>query len=182
MISTGYSAQIAREHIQLEGEMMGYSLSIGEAVIDWNEERVSIDCEIVRLDEAPAFGEITDYESQRWPSYTAWAKAMRELGLTDLMFDERNGGIGEFEWEGEWVYPLIQNHPGAAPITKAHVEVVAAKLKAYKEANPTHVAKYPPRGCEDDPTYDGYLCRGEWLLFWLKWAVENCEKPVFVNS
>lgn len=26
------------------------------------------------------------------------------------------------------------------------------------------------------------LCRGEWLAYWLRWAVDNCKQPVFVNS
>ena len=175
---------------------MGYTLKIGEATLKWSDHYVDVDCNIVRLDEAPAFGEPTDNESQRWPSYSSWASAMRELGLMDVMFNERNNGAGEFDWKGEAYYPLMPTHPGASPIARAHVEYVEAKLDEYKSAHPAHRAQFPPLkpGAErkfgiysdddlvDDPTYDGWLCRGEWLAFWLRWALENCKQPVFVNS
>lgn len=176
---------------------MGYSLRIGEAKMEWNDERVSIDCDIVRQDDAPAFGDPTDYENQRWPSYTAWANAMRALGLVDLMYDRRNGGSGELQYGGKWLYPLIQEHPGASPITELHAEYAEEKLRHYKALHPTHVAQYAPpkpdakpffgdryrdEDLVDDPKYDGNLCRGEWLVYWLRWAVDNCKQPVFVNS
>lgn len=80
-----------------------------------------------------------------------------------------------------------------------HVEYLENKLKEYKKKFPTHIAQYPPlkegvtplwEGSDmyrnedlvEDPKYDGNLCRAEWLLYWLKWAVENCKNPVFVNS
>lgn len=178
---------------------MGYSLRIGEAVLDWSEDMVRVDCEIVKRDDAPAFGDPTDYESQRWPSYSSWADAMRTLDMMDVMFNERNKGRGYFEWNAVERCPLIECHPGAVPVTKEHVEYVAAKLAKYKEMHPDHIAQYAPLkegavpiapGCGiyredqyvDDPKYDGALCRGEWLLYWLRWAVENCQQPVFVNT
>jgi hypothetical protein len=140
---------------------MGYGLSIGEATIEWNTDCVRIGCATERRDNAPAFGEPTDYSNQRWPSYTSWSNAMSALGLMDVMFDERNGGCSDFEfkWNDKWLIPLLATHPGATPITKEHVAYVEEKLAAYSEES-----------------YDG-----EWLLYWLRWAVENCENPVFVN-
>lgn len=177
---------------------MGYTLRIGEAELNWSEDCVDITCQTVRRDDAPAHGDPTDYTSERWPSYSAWFESMRQLGLMDVMFDLRNGGAGEVEVDGEYIYPLIQTHPGAASITKRHVQYVEAKIAEYKRLHPDHVARYPPpkAGAEPipgtgiyreededpDPRNDPWLCRGEWLLYWLKWAVENCEKPVFINS
>ena len=178
---------------------MGYTLKIGEAKIDYSEDDASIDCDTVNLPDAPAFGEATDHASERWPSYSGWADAMRTLGLTNMMFARRNGGADEFCWNDTYRRPLICNHPGAMPITKEHLEYVEAALAKYKAEHPTHVAQFPPLrpdakpmrpGTNDympdqyvvDPRYDGALCRGEWLLWWLRWAVANCKQPVFVNS
>lgn len=174
---------------------MGYTLKIGEAVLDWSVEGVGVDCESVTLPEAPACGDPTDHTNERWPSYSVWANAMRTLGLMDVMFSERNKGKGHFEWNGETRYPLLDRHPGVAPITKEHVEYVAAALDRYKSQHPDHIAQYPPlkpgvqpsminseEDFVDDPRFDSALVRGEWLLWWLRWAVENCKRPVFVNT
>ena len=179
---------------------MGYTLTIGEAEIDYSEDSCRITASNVRLDDAPAHDEPTDYTNSRWPSYTGWSESMRALGLTDMMFAGKRGdddGAGSFEWNGKEYQPLIIDHPGAEPVTQAHVEYVAAKLRDYKAAHPDHIAQYPPpregavplfgkmyrqEDLSQDPRYDGNLVRGEWLLFWLRWAVANCKRPVFVNS
>jgi hypothetical protein len=178
---------------------MGYNLRIGEAKLEYDEDLVRVDCEVVKRDDAPAFGDPTDYQSQRCPSYTCWFESMEQLGLVDVMFNRRNGGTGHFT-RGERAYsPLLEGHPGAMPITRAHAEEVEERLGAYKARHPDHVAQYPPlkpgavpivAGSDwyaedqyvDDPRFDSALCRGEWLAFWLRWAVEHCRQPVFVNS
>lgn len=179
------------------GRVMGYTLKIGEAKISYDDDGVRITCDLVRRNDAPAFGEVTDYENQRWPSYTAWGEAMRALGLKEVMFHDRHAEEYGFEWEGNYYGPLIQSHPGAAPITQGHVDCVRAKIDAYKLLHPGHFAAFPPprEGAKplapgfyrdedyvDDPRYDTNLVRGEWLLYWLEWAVKNCAQPVFVNS
>lgn len=176
---------------------MGYNLSIGEAILDWSEDVVRIDCAGVTLPDAPAFGEPTDHTNQRWPSYSAWADFCDTLGIRDLMFNVRNGGAGSFFWEGEHHEPLITEHPGAAPITSAHLAFVEAALAKYRQQYPDHIAQYPPpkpdakpvmgscyrqEDLVDDPRFDPTLCRAEWLVFWLRWALANCKQPVFVNS
>lgn len=178
---------------------MGYTLKIGEAFIDFDEDLVKVNCEPVRISSSPAFGELTDYTNQRCPSYSTWASAMKALGLVDVMFDERNGGAGFFSRNGVERYPLIQDHPGAAPVTIEHVEEVEERLAAYKAKHPDHIAQFPPlkpgakpllpgsdvyadNAYSDNPRYDGHLCRGEWLAWWLRWAFDNCRQPVFVNS
>lgn len=178
---------------------MGYTLKIGEAELCWDEESVGIGCSITKLPDAPAHGDPTDFESQRWPSYTGWSESMKKLGLMDVMFNERNGGSGGLQYKEKWLTPLIATHPGASPITRLHLEYVEEKIKDYMSRHPDHVAKYqPPKAgakpivpgsdfyreedLDSDPRNDPWLCRGEWLLFWMRWAVENCKQPVFVNS
>lgn len=176
---------------------MGYNLRIGEAIIDWSEDGVSIDAESVTLDSSPAFGEPTDHTNMRWPSYTSWAKFCRTIEIVDVMMNEKNGGSGEVEVNGKWIQCLMPTHPGAAPITREHLTAIRESVDSYKKRHPDHFAKFPlPRegavpvfsnnyreeDYVDDPRYDGELCRAEWLLFWVEWALDNCERPVFVNS
>lgn len=177
---------------------MGYSLSIGEAVIDWSSDMVRIGVDRQRHDDAPAFGEPTDHTNSRWPSYSSWANFCEAVGITKPMLNSRNGGVDEFQVGDEWVYCLMPTHPGCAPITSTHLKLIEDAVAAYKKRHPDHIAKYPPpkpgakpilghdlyrdEDLVQDERYDGNLCRAEWLLYWMRWAVENCEKPVFVNT
>lgn len=105
----------------------------------------------------------------------------------------------EVEFEGGYLMPLLDSHPGVAVIGPQHVEYVRRKVEAYKVLHPDHIAQYPPPKPDakpispgtdfyrqsdyvDDPRYDGNLCRAEWLIYWMSWAVENCDKPIFYNS
>jgi hypothetical protein len=122
---------------------------------------------------------------------------MESLGLMDVMFNLRNGGKGDFEWNGVTRSPLIETHPGSTPVTKEHLEFVKSKLAEYKSRFPDHIAKFrPPKpgakpifgneyreeDYDSNPIYDANLCRAEWLIYWLQWAIDNCKQPVFVNS
>jgi len=170
---------------------------IGNAKIQYNRDGVRIVCDVTTRDDAPAFGESTDNMSQRWPSYSSWDNFTRALKLEDVMYPKRgNGGVSGFSRDGVWFGPLIPSHPGVAPITEAHVEIIEEKLAEYKAEHPTHVAKFPLSksgtksidACGEDVAreyeglvHDGNLCRAEWLLYWCKWAIKNCSMPVFVN-
>jgi hypothetical protein len=180
---------------------MGYTLKIGELSSETHtedgEEYTYYDCELVSLPDAPAFDEPTDHENQRWPSYTSWHDAMRQLDMMDLMFDTRNDGQGHFVWRCEKYGPLLAEHPGSTIIQRGHVEYAEYKLQQYKARHPDHIAQYPPpkpdakpwhgniyldKDLIDDPRFDGALCRGEWLVYWLRWAFDNCKRPAFINS
>ena len=175
---------------------MGYTLSIGEAEISWTEIGVDVSAKLVKHDEAPAFGEPPDGENQRWPGYCVWSEFCRDLGILDVMMNTRNGGSGECQVGERWLRPLIAEHPGHTPITPEHLEYIEIKLEAYRKLYPDHRAEFRPvkEGCEDkglftpnedlvdDPRYDGTLVRAEWLVYWMRWALENCERPVFVNT
>lgn len=172
---------------------MGYTIKIGEAAVDWNEDFVRITVDLVSLPHAPAYGEPTDHENQRWPSYSSWSESMAALGLADLMDSEVEVD------EETCLCPLMPNHPGAAPITKAHAKYIRAAIDRYKAKHPDHIAAIKPlkpgakpavAGTDiyagdqyiEDPRYDSHLMRGEWLVFWVEWAVENCKHPVLVNT
>lgn len=151
---------------------MGYTLKIGQASIDFDqdglESSIRIIAESVKLENAPAFGEPTDFTNSRWPSYSGWHTAMTALGLEDFCFGEHG---------------VMREHPGCYPLTKEHKALVDdAKEKFYKKY-PKCVAGFSP--IEDDPNWtveNTYAVRLEWLVFWIDWALENCKIPVFYNS
>ncbi len=73
---------------------MGYTLKIGElesyASDEGLESRIINNVQYQKNENAPAFGEPTDHENSRWPSYTSWSKSMHFIGLSDLFFDKEN--------------------------------------------------------------------------------------------
>ena len=170
---------------------MGYSLRIGEATIcpditkneDWAYSTVSIKAGDVRLDNAPAFGEPTDYTNSRWPSYTAWANFVRFI--VDHVNDEFEqlfylGRLyGESEPGSDDYMCLIKTHPGVALIHEDHKSVIDRTMQMLKEKFPDAEANYDADGNEHA---NGALCRLTWLKFWIDWALENCKIPVFENS
>lgn len=176
---------------------MGYTLRIGQAVLDWHPEVIRVSVEPVTLDYAPAFGEPTDHTNARWPSYTSWHDFCQKLGIIGIMFGQRNGYKHEIEADTPEDLPaLLADHPGVSPVSRGHVEFIEKKINEYKAKHPRHIAQLPPlrKGVEDkgmfnsesdlvdDPKYDATLCRAEWLIFWLLWAVDNCSYPTFYNS
>ena len=153
---------------------MGYTLKIGNAVIATYDDSISIEVESVENNDAPAFGEPTDHTNSRWPSYSSWGNFCEALDLEEVMFGDDN-----YFYVGDEQYtPLIDEHPGHTRIMEVHYTFVESKVKEYKEKNPDNFAKYD----ENDPLADGNLCRAEWLLYWMRWALDNCEAPVFTNS
>lgn len=154
---------------------MGYTIAIGELEIVKDEYGKHKRVKTVELENAPAFGEPTDYTNNRWPSYTSWGKAMRFLGLEDLMFNERTG--------------LMRSHPGTYRIFKHHkAKLDKAYVEFYKKY-PNAKAGFSPIQLSDPfnedndwPEENNWAVRLEWLKFWIDWAFENCEKPYFYNS
>ena len=170
---------------------MGYILTIGQAEVAFDEDQVSIAASVVMLDYAPAYGNHPEYLNQICASDITWANTMRALNLSDVMFQG-------FDLGGVHRRALISDRPGICRIMDDHVEIVESKVTAYKILHPNYFGGYPSliphlqatakslSHSSDDylanPQYDGHLCRGEWLAFWLRWAFENCDRPVFVNS
>ncbi len=155
---------------------MGYSLSIGEAIIDYSiweddykESSVSIAVEAEHHETAPAFGEPTDHSNQRWPSYTQWHEFCKFTQLTDVFYQDKDFRGG---------------HPGVFPITKTFQRHIDLALKAHKMRHPNAQATYEREAnlSEEEFMADGSYCRLEWLKYWTDWALINCKHPVFCNT
>lgn len=164
---------------------MGYSLTIGELEIEYDN---NLDCPRVITtatqfihDEAPAFGEPTDNSSSRWPSYCSWYEFCRFSDLYDLFYGKNEEGKTTRD------DALLQDHPGCVPLTERHREEVNTAyqrfIKKYPKAVPTYGdPKNSMEPDENNPEENGQMCRLTWLYYWVNWALDNCEKPVFVNS
>lgn len=170
---------------------MGYTLRIGELVVmyhqDEDEPRIELVAEGVRHDAAPAFGEPTDHENQRWPSYSSWADFARDAGIHSLFFGKDQDG-------SKWVRndDLLSQHPGCVPLTERHRREVNDALaewkRKYPDATPTY-GKPAPEGTHplmwadpDNPEENGKMVRLVWLHYWVNWALDNCKQPVFQNT
>jgi hypothetical protein len=188
---------------------MGYTITIGQADIEWDCDRVTIIAQSRYNDRAPAFGEPTDYTNSRWPSYSGWGNFCRALGLMDLFFGNQTGTLGIYEfvdgvldlgtspdgidpliWESAMdqvraklptIPTLMPEHPGTVPLLPTHLAYARSKVESYRLAHPNAIAKFPAE-VDADPNHDGNLCRAEWLLYWMEWAINNCDKPIFYNS
>lgn len=170
---------------------MGYTLRIGELKVsyenDEDEPRIDLKAMPARHDDAPAFGEPTDYENQRWPSYTAWAEFARDFGLYELFFGQSVGSRDIVRDDA-----LLRQHPGCVPLTERHRREINAALEAWKrrypDATPTF-GRPPPEGAHplmwedpDNPEENGKMTRIVWLAYWVNWALDNCTRPVFENT
>ena len=127
---------------------MGYTIIIGELPLDDPEAAPSI----ITRDNAPAFGEPTDYTNQRWPSYSAWEGFTKSTGLHDMFFNKKTG--------------LMRKHPGMERLIKKHKEMVDKAVYDYT----------PRQG--NDFNYQRLL----WLKFWVDWALKYCHSPVLYNG
>lgn len=152
---------------------MGYSLTIGEAVMEaipgdeWGDGYLHISVEEVTHDEAPAFGEPTDHRNTRWPSYSSWSQFAEFTGLEDVLLDpESNDNIRG-------------GHPGHFLLTQAFKDDVDIAMERFMKMYPDAIASYD--NYEERP-YDGELCRLTWLKYWVDWALENCQIPIFANT
>lgn len=145
---------------------MGYTITIGELEVTKSpEDGLDSDCigfsaYSARHDNAPAFGEPTDYTNSRWPSYGVWSNALARFGLKEVFF-----------YEGH----LIGGHPGVRLVTAELVGAVSSALAAYRVRFPNA----EPKMEVDDESAD--LARIVWLDYWLTWALANCETPVIAN-
>ena len=153
---------------------MGYNLTIGNAVLaepdpDTNEYFVEV--EGFEHPEAPAFGEPTDHTSERWPSYSGWHDFCDEVGLRELFYDEEKG--------------LLAHHPGTVALNRDHLVVIEAALKRRRATNGRKEPGFPdetPAGELIENGKDPQLARLVWLEYWVRWALENCERPALHNS
>ena len=157
---------------------MGYTLTIGqlEKFVNEDEDYKYDTAEDVKLENAPAFGEPTDYTNSRWPSYTAWHNFTRFVELEDLFYNKDTG--------------LIRNHPGCVKLTQEHKKEIDQAYQNFYQKYPDCEPGYSPKvnvnnGIYEDkswPEEKTWAIRLEWLKFWVDWSLENCSDPVFYNS
>ena len=166
---------------------MGYTLTIGEFELDFDTKdedcpHISLDAKMFKHDDAPAFGEPTDNESQRWPSYTSWSDFCRFSGLYDLFYGKNEAR--ELTRDDA----LLHEHPGCIPLTEKQRREVNEAYEAFKKKYPNAKPTYGdiPKGSFDgdpnNPEENGQMCRLVWLHYWVNWALDNCKQPVFANS
>lgn len=162
---------------------MGYTLKIGEIFVrkelmDEDDQKTAYFHTGVISEEhknAPAFGEPTDRQNSRWPSYTAWSNFCDFVGLEDLFYNKE--------------YGILREHPGCVPLTQSHKEEIDKALENFKKKYPKAIPSYSTNVknimLEEDPTWpeeNNFMVRLVWLKYWVDWALENCENPAFYNS
>lgn len=160
---------------------MGYTLTIGNLQTLWDdgdglESRIRNSAEGEHHDNAPSFGEPTDGSNSRWPSYSAWRNFTKFTNLEDFFYNKETG--------------LLREHPGCFPLTKEHKEIIDKAYDDFYKKYPNAKAGFSPNinekhGMYEDkewPEENNYAVRLEWLKYWVDWAIEKSEKPVFYNS
>ena len=162
---------------------MGYTIKIGEACwespkeYDWDyaEEGVylRLDAKSEKHDNAPSFGEPTDFSNERWPSYTSWYEFLKDANIVNFFYDKNERTIG--------------GHPGGFMLTERHRAMVEGASVYLKTLYPK-AFEYAENGGKwpdnKDEIIDGYGCcsRIIWLKYWVNWALDNCDHPVVANS
>lgn len=147
---------------------MGYTIIIGNAELERTEDNYLVCVNGRTAEGAPNFpGDDVGAGggvNERWPSYSAWAEFLRQVGLYELFMNDEDG--------------LMRDHPGCKPITDAHVQQIESALKSYKAAHPNAV---PMFNAALPIPENGWLLRLGWLAWWCRWAVDNCENPAIYN-
>lgn len=170
---------------------MGYTFKIGELnereetyedEDDYGNEIIkhytSYDVESMELDEAPEFpnDEMTAKSNSRSPSYSAWSNFCKDAGLYHVFYNSQGH--------------LYGSHPGYIDIDQQMINEVEASVKVLqaKSTKPPGFEGFPKYDpilgdhvTPDEGRYDYTLARAMWLEFWIKWAYNNCERPVIVN-
>lgn len=142
---------------------MGYLIKIGEynTAIEDGEEHPCIPD--VALPDAPyyAVDYITGRTNVRQPSYTGRYNFCKEVHLENLFYRQPGG--------------LFKPHPGIASVTCDHLTIIQNALDQYRRIYPNHH--------QEDGTGVGYnIIRLEWLVWWMSWAIQNCQRPVISNA
>lgn len=149
---------------------MGYNLYIGEAVVrsDMEDRRADVVVEVIDGESLGApLNSTDDHLNRIYPSYSAWAEFCRNVGLTEVFFAGRNPCPAGVWWKGESgkdYEGLIIQHPGCAALTDDHYKAFVVARERYKS----------------EEEYD--LKRLDWLVWWTRWAIDNCKYPSFCNS
>lgn len=148
---------------------MGYSIYIGEAVLETDLEylEASYTVEEIENEKAPFWESIADpfrdasgKTNGRHPSYGAMRLWTEAVGLYDMFYNKESG--------------FLEPHPGIRRLTQDHQIAFQSALTNYKKKHP----KSEP-GWMDDK--DAVLARLIWFKWWVDWAIENCKNPAICN-
>jgi hypothetical protein len=156
---------------------MGYSIYIGNAVVETDEDELEAwyGIEHIELKEAPFWpnpvdgngkpkrfgGDASGKTNGRHPSYTSMSDWARAVGLENIFYKRGDG--------------LFDPHPGIKRLTpEIHAEVLAAKER-WERDHPNA----RPGWREGD---DAVLAKLIWYEWWIGWALKNCERPAISNS
>ncbi len=143
---------------------MGYTIKIGKIEKEFLDDFQEIHLSVVLENDknAPAFGEATDHENQRWPSYIAWGESVKAFNIYDLFFNKKTG--------------LMRTHPGVYKFDKTHVDIVENEYNIFKQKNPKIIAKFG-----EGNELGAYMARIEWLLYWMKKSID-CNEASFIEN
>lgn len=166
---------------------MGYSLTFGNAIprypipgddptFGWDVEAAPTD-----LPEAPrAPNDMNPGSPFRWPSYTVWHTFAKLAGpeVYALFYSTPEG---RHSYEAD----LMPDHPAVAAIREEHAAIFARAVIDFRARHPDAVPRFSSdiMGHSGDATvYDAALARLEWLAFWSRWVLDNCEHPALENT
>lgn len=156
---------------------MGYNLYIGEAEIDVNMEsrcaRVRVSCHEV---EGAPLNSTGDHSNRIYPSYSQWAEFCRRVGLYEVFYAGQQGGDWWTDDEGKEHEGLIYCHPGATELTEAHYRAFVRASESYQPRAQDVVIE------ENGEAVDFNRRRLDWLVWWTRWVLDNCQYPTFYNS
>lgn len=153
---------------------MGYNLSIGNAKIECesNDHYICISCDIVRVDDAPDYGDVNGKMNIRWPSYSQWANFAQEVNLHEFFFNKDSG--------------VMRNHPGEYFLTEDDYQVIKDAKVEYVNKYGTDlidIENYIMSDVSEDVDIIKYnFIRLHWLEYWVRYALDHYEYPIFKNS
>lgn len=151
---------------------MGWTLRIGEfeAEVDARLRAATPSVRYESEAEGSPMNSSGDWSNQCAPGYNAWHEFCDRVGLRDVFFA---GADGQREcWvdhEDRARVGLILGSDACEALTEAHY----LKFQFARD-----VWKGGP--LEDGVDWD--LRRLDWLVFWTRWALDNCEYPTFLAT
>lgn len=172
---------------------MGYTIVIGEAQFDGckDDAYLRVTARREAHDSAPTFDNdtMTGSGNDRSPSYTGWSQFCREVGLYGMFFgvDGRRDPYMKPDPNSHRDSPIMQDHPGFAAINEEDVLAVRHALDRHVLC---HGELIPGFRAWDERDEDAPVNANEcaararliWLVYWMEWAVENCQHPIIANS
>ena len=153
---------------------MGYRLTIGELVVEYDQDEyfpeVRLDAKFCRHVDLPRYNEEADQTNSRDPAYAVWRSFCENFGLLELFYGINSNGDVVREDN------ILRSHSGCIPLTEIHRKDIDAALASHRKKHPNVIPEF------NGSVESGALVRLEWLQYWIGWALDNCERPVFVNS